>query len=341
MPRRGFTLLEVLLATAMASVVIFSALGVMNMLQRSDARLAGRYRSMTEMATLHGLFNRAFQTLVFAPSSGAVPAAQDTQPLTAFGAALAAAADAQIRPRIILTADPRYLGIAPPSPEWGDQPIQVLEVVCDDVPAGYVLPPIFNQIDLGGQVLSGGAPRGVFELLPDSDRDGAFALWWRPVRPEGTAWVEGTVRPTDTAVRLASNIAFMRIQFFRGDERHVEFTATTERDIPAYVEIELRTVDNLYFNWMFEVNKRAGVEQTIIDPNSQTNTTTGTGGEETRNTGTPGRGPGGPAGPGTTNQPGQRQPGQRPQGPTTQTPNQPRQQPGPTTQPREGPGGGP
>ncbi len=349
MPRRAFTLLEVLLATSMASLVVFSALGVMAMMQRSDSMLSRRYETVTELATLHGVFNRAFQSLVFATTDATDPTEAETPTLTGIGAALTAAFEADVRPRIILSSDASALAAASPAFDpatWGMGAPQSLELVLDDVPVNYALPATFDTLNLEGLALTPGATRGVFEAIPDDENPGTLAIWWRPVRADGTAWAELGFDRRQYAIRLAGNIVLFRIQFFRDGERQTEFTATTERDIPAYVEVEIRTADNMYFNWMFEVNKRTGPEQDLIDAtvtsdddeaadgDGATDESSGGSGSPT---GTPGAGRPGGGRPNTTRpgQPG----GTRPGTPGGQRPAQPGTQPG--RQPGNSPGGQP
>ncbi|MEC9373321.1 MAG: prepilin-type N-terminal cleavage/methylation domain-containing protein [Planctomycetota bacterium] len=69
--RHGFTLLEVMLATLLSSLVLAAALGLFQTIQETDERLATRYESVAEMSKVHAVLRRAMQSLVAAPEQDA------------------------------------------------------------------------------------------------------------------------------------------------------------------------------------------------------------------------------------------------------------------------------
>jgi prepilin-type N-terminal cleavage/methylation domain-containing protein len=254
------------------------------------------------------------------------------------------------RPRVIigfdLTAqamgerefDPQAVRIGTP---------QVIEVVLSQPPAGYALPSWMTDADVQGLNLSGGGVRGVFELRPDPDQLAAWALWWRPVREDGSPWSETfELERERNAFRLAGNITLFRAQVFIGNERWTEYNATVTNDLPAYFEVEIRTGDGLYANWMFEVGWTTGEERHEMTEAelAALNGTGETDGESTGSVGIGGvtEGAGGGRGgggrrPGGGRPPGDGEQGQRP--PRNNTPGQgPGRGPGQGRPPGQGPG---
>jgi len=94
-----------------------------------------------------------------------------------------------------------------------------------------------------------------------------WTLWWRPVyaeeraaRDAGAAFdVDEVPELLVEAVPLVRGLETCRFTAFALDEetgegfRFDSFVAHASRDLPGYTEVELRTVDGLYANWMFEV----------------------------------------------------------------------------------------
>lgn len=328
---RGFTLLEMLLAVTAGGLVALVAVSAVAMMQRADERLSLRYRSATELSTVHTALTRAFGSMVTAPQAtnpgatqgganlssqnsgqnagqnsggqggtgqnsrrgsgqnsgngsgggGRSSQTQDTTQLSgrsgstgsggAEGATPAATAGNETtteegpRPRVIIgfdqtaqlmgdqTFDPRAVRIGTP---------QVIEVVLAQPPAGYALPEWMTDADVAALHLSGGGVRGVFELRPDTRQPAAWELWWRPVREDGSPWsTTFELERERNAFRLAGNITLFRAQVFIGNERWTEYNATVTNDLPAYFEVEIRTGEGLYANWMFEVGWTTGTER--------------------------------------------------------------------------------
>jgi prepilin-type N-terminal cleavage/methylation domain-containing protein len=64
MNRRGFTALELMMATAIGAVVLMAALGVFGMMERLDRFHAQRFRESSDQVFAHTVLERAMQTLV-------------------------------------------------------------------------------------------------------------------------------------------------------------------------------------------------------------------------------------------------------------------------------------
>jgi len=62
--RRGFTALELMMATAVGAVVLLAALGVFGMMERMDRFHAQRFRESSDQVFAHTVLERAMQTLV-------------------------------------------------------------------------------------------------------------------------------------------------------------------------------------------------------------------------------------------------------------------------------------
>lgn len=261
--RRGFTLVEMVLATSLGTMVIIASIGVLGMTSRADTTLARRSTQTIELGTLHGLMQEAFSSLLM--SSDARPVADDDGD------------DADqiiIRPRMILTEDPttaplarRAAYAAGGSGRQITRP-QVLELVLSTPIAGFGLP-----ADLPDEIVASInetrlASRGVLELRPDDDKNNTWALWWRPVLDDGSPIApELELYQDRAAVRLAGGLTQLRWQVYHERERKTAFEATWSDDLPAYVELELTTSSGLYANWMFEVGWSSGPEtQALPEP---------------------------------------------------------------------------
>lgn len=248
---RAFTVLEVVIASALASIVLFAALGVMSFMRRADERLSRRFEDVSELSILHGTIRRAMQTLVAAtpPPEGS----QEPPPATEEEAEEREArrlaneeAQRQVagsnwkekegpRPRFLL--EPQITG------RRDDRAPRRLEVVLLDRPAPGPAP---NSPSL----------RGAFELLPD--RDG-LALVWRPIDPPGQPVV------------LARGIADLRWRGLARDqvENRYEaksgawrddFAAVIPKEFPKAVRLQITTLRGAEVDWMFEPAITTGPE---------------------------------------------------------------------------------
>ena len=62
--RRGFTALELMMATAIGAVVLLAAMGVFGMMERMDRFQSDRFREASDTAFAHTIVRRAMQTMV-------------------------------------------------------------------------------------------------------------------------------------------------------------------------------------------------------------------------------------------------------------------------------------
>ncbi|MCC6677955.1 MAG: hypothetical protein IT436_12495 [Phycisphaerales bacterium] len=116
--------------------------------------------------------------------------------------------------------------------------------------------------------------RGFFELIPESalpgytpprnpqtpaDAKQPLALIWRqlPIASEA-ATTPAPILPEPIVV--ARGLEAVRWKAFHERERKDLFAATWANDLPAYVEMEVRTTSGQYANWMFEVDWSVGPE---------------------------------------------------------------------------------
>lgn len=111
--------------------------------------------------------------------------------------------------------------------------------------------------------------RGIYELKPVSPGSRGpsgepprgfltWSLWWRPMPPGATFSDDpaGAVREYDLSqpVLIASDLTYLRWQFYDDRVRKTEFATAYVKGLPAYVEMEVQTASGLWANWLFEVD---------------------------------------------------------------------------------------
>lgn len=111
--------------------------------------------------------------------------------------------------------------------------------------------------------------RGIYELQatlpgtrgPNGERPRPFttwSLWWRPMPPPITpeAGSEGEVREFQLAPPslIASDLTYLRWQFFDDRTLKHEFSTAYYLGLPAYVQLEVQTASGIWASWMFEVD---------------------------------------------------------------------------------------
>lgn len=69
MIRRGFTLLETVMAAAIGMIVVLTAVGVLSAINRADTSLAKRAYEVAQLEVVHSIMGRAFSTLAVSDSS--------------------------------------------------------------------------------------------------------------------------------------------------------------------------------------------------------------------------------------------------------------------------------
>lgn len=285
---RGFTLLETLLAASLGAALVLMVVGVMGFMDRAEARQAARIEEMDNLARVQRVMSRTFAMLVVADpnSSSAFRSAVNRDTVRLGGRTLTA--EGVPRERVILEADEsRTLDVAMRRARVaGGGAVQRLEVVLDRPPvprnfargltgslADSVQANLDERDDEFRPVLAGPV-RGVFELRPDAatrrmglrpvvnpdDPRVGWTLWWRPLVDDRSLDVD----PTDDAeaVPIASGLTVCTWRAFIKKERSETLRVMSTLEVPAYMEMEVRTLGGQHANWMFEVQWSIGDDGT-------------------------------------------------------------------------------
>ncbi len=269
--RGGFTLLETLLAASLGAALVLMVVGLMGFMDRAEARQASRLEQVDGMARLHKVMSRVFSTLVVAdPNSGTAfrNAVEGQTP----GAKQGEPAHVLLEPdeSRSLHAALRRARVG------GGGAVQRLEVVLErpPVPRSFArgmtgalstsLQSNSDERDDDDRPLITGPVRGVFELRPDAATlrisggaapvdDGriGWTLWWRPLIDEQSLAIDPTEDPE--AVPIVSGLAQCNWKAFIKRKREDRVRVVTNLELPAYMEMEARTLGGQYASWMFEV----------------------------------------------------------------------------------------
>lgn len=257
----GFTLIEMMSATLIGTLVVASSVAVFAALSRADTRLAVRYDDTMGMERTYLAVQRALREIVVSP----IVAAEEQAP----------------EPRLVLSAERGLARMRPPGWESSrvlvvgderDRP-QRLEVVVRRPPIESPTGRRLSELGLEALGLDPGAyslaepiaPRGAFVLRARGRTSAGRPVWrlvWQPmiaVRPtEGAVYFAPA--PPAYQVVLAEDVLWCRWQVFFDNERLLSHTATTVLDLPAYVELELELASGMMANWMFEIAWTEGPE---------------------------------------------------------------------------------
>lgn len=287
---RGFTLLEVILASSIGSLVLIGALGVLMTLQRSDRLASAKFQRVTECERVHKVLSRAFSNLLMSSRPARNDRSADSDP----NAAAPAPTAPPPPPRLILTADPQLAGVVLRRGENsqggpGAGMAQRVEMVvsrspvpvrskADDLAYAKLREnedSMFadNDADSGAMSKLSQSDAGIsqafrasLELRPmidpgehSPDRPSTYSLWWRPLPSLGDdATPVGA--PPPPPVELMDRVVYFHVQMFDDSQMKDELAATWERDLPGYVQVEIETVEGLWRKWMFEVDWNNGSE---------------------------------------------------------------------------------
>ena len=256
---RAFTLLELLLAMVVGSLILAGGFGLVSMTERLDHGFAARLDATTRLAFVQRTFSRSLHTIVAAPEG------YDPQQ-----AAVAAAAVAERAERLRRTnRQDENEPSAVLEPGAGDPDGQAAAVRArrDVEPA----PPRFRMGHLAGdgesyenredaaaegvrrlELLLARPPfgerdglqpvRGAFDLVPStSPRGDRWRLQWTPIEPAG-----------DPTVLLENlELAEWSVTDARGQ---VDIFSTYERDdLPWTVRVVLWTESGVKVDWMFDL----------------------------------------------------------------------------------------
>ena len=274
MRRRGFTLLELAVASFLGTAIIVATMGVFAAIARADRRTAARFDRSTQLALLQRSVQRAWDSVVMADSgvtAGLDPEAAEPEdpgePLPPL--------------RILLEPDPalarmtmsRRVALAQ---GWGAGEAispQRLELAVSATPATQsardsrrtlrlqeqgLLP-----VETGPEVAQDRSVRGAFEFRPEGRAtafgEEIYSLWWRPMAQAETAEeLEEAGRPFDVAmaegaVQLVEELIWARWRVFKRREWRESFRAISVPDLPAYAELEITTPEMMTASWIFEV----------------------------------------------------------------------------------------
>ncbi len=176
--------------------------------------------------------------------------------------------------RLMLSDDPSAaaaLAAFPARPREMSTP-QRLEVVLAESPVPIPAPAQTSSVAAAPGTPQLRSFRGVFELLPEEnapsrgvvERPQSWALWWRPLPPVVNAVDAKTSEEVDAttpiagnavipATKIAGGIASMQWRAFHENTRKTQYVAAWAQELPGYIEIELKTVQGRYANWMFEI----------------------------------------------------------------------------------------
>lgn len=245
--RRGFTLVETILAATLGSMVLLGTVSVFTLAARSERTLAARFDQTEQMARMQVTLRRSMLTLVMKENATGV---QDDASVST---GLQELLEPVERPRILLVPDEIVnsmieLGRTGPT---GAASVQRLEVVLSAPPlpnallgpaAGWASPVSIDALDFSLADLEGentGGLRGVFELRPDGQRErlmrsvgldredwpvpdaasqiDGWTLWWRPMTLEeidhlnaGGEWLTDEVLTEAGQRRLAGAAPLLR-----------------------------------------------------------------------------------------------------------------------------------
>jgi hypothetical protein len=256
--RRGFTVLETMLAAAMGSLVLVAVVVLLGMVDRTERLTSRRERDTATLAQLHMVMDRTFGSLVMMDGvTLSVPQPGDRSGKDGPPPA---------RPRMLLEPVGSRNSARPPA---SDLPAQRLEVVVEKspVPPGWGGGPLMDTsyaMDDPDVV----ATRGVFEVRPGRGRDraadGTWTLWWRPLPPhdDGREALAFRLEPgqDERAVVVADGLTECQWLAFKNRQRGSEIAASKFDELPAYMEMQVATVSGITANWMFEVQWSNGPE---------------------------------------------------------------------------------
>lgn len=190
MARRGFTMLETVLAIVIGSAVLLSAMGLFSLMGRSETVLDRQFHQSRQLGTLQIVLRRTFNSLLMSEDNteGLAPTDQETREQLGTGEIVETKDPAWDedgnRPRVLLeydnSADLREMSsLVPAIPGDPMGAPQRLELVLprSPIPASLRVPVrgwAAQGVDLeAGREVYGisGSVRGVFELRPDGSRE--------------------------------------------------------------------------------------------------------------------------------------------------------------------------
>ncbi|MEM8757291.1 MAG: prepilin-type N-terminal cleavage/methylation domain-containing protein [Planctomycetota bacterium] len=271
MNRRGFTLVETVLAMVVGSLILAAALGVLVTVEENGRALGEHARGMNDLALVQQVTRDAMANLHVAPAGVFNRAVRGGQGVPPSVPAVDAAAEAGVFPepppglshRFEMTSKdgrPR-LEIVVRRPLMGPPPARP-EGLPDAVLTAADLPAHRGAFELRSPERGGEGRR---RPARTGDRDATMELWWVPLppieMPEGVSFDEGSLPPP---ARLARGIDRLTWTSFIDSQRVPRVRAFEASQLPAFIELELGTATGAYGNWTFELGFSAGPD--VVSP---------------------------------------------------------------------------
>ena len=251
--RRGFTLLELLLAMVIGSIVLAGGYALVGIVSRMDARFSDRLDTTMRLAFVQRTFARATHSIVAAPEGyDPLQAARlaveeqeqaelyaELQDRDAFFEALSAE-NAEETPAS-REREARELEPAPARVRMGHlSKDQEWEYRGEDAALGVRrLELLLTRAPFGDQTR--GAPvRGAFDLVPvDGAQGDRWRLQWTPIAPAG--------KPTV----LLENLTLAEWMLTDSEGRFDDYASYVASDLPWALRTTLWTEDGQKVDWMF------------------------------------------------------------------------------------------
>ncbi|TVQ60868.1 MAG: prepilin-type N-terminal cleavage/methylation domain-containing protein [Phycisphaerales bacterium] len=287
--RRGFTLLEVALASALGALVAAGAVAMIAAIGRADRQQAERSLSSLELERTHRAMQTVFNSLHMATGATAVGAPVGAErpdepprislaPDRALLRAMQRSGGVQ-RLEVVVNRPP-LPGIDALAADWARR--RAVEAAAASSARGWRDP---GEVELIGVR----TPRRIaFELRPEPrapdarpDDPSTWTLWYRPVGVSAATELDATgaalggdAPPEDLdpaaaallgAYPLVTGLVLCEWRVFTNRERVTEFEAWQANELPAFIEMELRTASGTYANWLFEVGWLSGEERRTPD----------------------------------------------------------------------------
>lgn len=230
---RAFTLIEILMAASLGVIVASACIGLFAAIQRADTKSKQRTASIEAMSRLHRTLQRTMRTVLLDLPKPRPAGSTDPIDVPETRVALSETSDGMQTLEVTLSQPP-IMGLVagrPSDPVTRYQPV-----------------------------------KGVFEMrrpaTAESVRSGKQApiqLWWTPYK---TGIDELN---TDAQVKVADSIDALSFRFAKTNEqKQLEKMRTASfadwSQIPAYVEVQVTTIDGNQAQWMFEVSGSTGME---------------------------------------------------------------------------------
>ena len=255
---RGFTLLETVMAAALGGMIVAVCLSVFALVDRTDSAMSRRAQQVSDLSLVHQAMQRSLMSLVMVPRApvginseggqNAAPGPGERRFVLEF-------ADEQIDPRLL--GEPRIVPV-------GDRvDTQRLELVLSRPP----LPGLSTQRRGRETDASAGGVHGAFELRPTRPEELAGSISVRRNKPAGMSlWWMPIDTTTSRESLLVSGLSVFQWKVFRDRERVDEFHVARWHNLPAYVEVEIETIDGVYATWLFEVDSIIARPDDLIVP---------------------------------------------------------------------------